>query len=147
MKIAYLILAHKNPQQILRLVSRLNTDDTTFIIHIDKKTIPEVFREISLSLEDYPNVYFTKKRHKIYYGHISLVYETLECLRELYKRHILFDYVICLSGQHYPIKSNEQIQHFLQKNNGLSFIEHCWHLRGLNLEQNLARTASLYRGR
>jgi len=39
MKIAYIILAHKNPDQIKRLVLRLNTEGTSFFIHIDKKAI------------------------------------------------------------------------------------------------------------
>lgn len=36
MEINYIILAHKNPQQVLRLIDRLNTFQCNFYIHIDK---------------------------------------------------------------------------------------------------------------
>ena len=46
MNIAYIILAHKYPRQLIRLVNRLNTEKTYFLIHIDKKTNNDIYQEI-----------------------------------------------------------------------------------------------------
>ena len=35
MKIAYLISAHKDPQQLGRMVQALHTEDTRFFVHVD----------------------------------------------------------------------------------------------------------------
>ncbi|MBN3879805.1 MULTISPECIES: hypothetical protein [unclassified Nostoc] len=35
LKIAYIILAHKYPEQLARLIHQLNTKDVSFFIHID----------------------------------------------------------------------------------------------------------------
>jgi len=56
MKIAYIILAHKLPQQIIRLVNRLNTDDTSFLIHVDKKTEHRIYQEIVRDSSDHPEI-------------------------------------------------------------------------------------------
>lgn len=41
MRIAYIILAHNYPEQLGRLISKLNKDDVSFFIHIDKKQIAQ----------------------------------------------------------------------------------------------------------
>lgn len=42
-RIAYIILAYKLPEQIIRLVNRLNTPESSFFIHIDSRTNNVVF--------------------------------------------------------------------------------------------------------
>ena len=37
-KVAYIILAHKNPLQVSGLISRLNYEDSLFVIHVDLNT-------------------------------------------------------------------------------------------------------------
>ncbi|MGE5445412.1 MAG: hypothetical protein ACM3SR_12560 [Ignavibacteriales bacterium] len=44
MRLAYIISAYKYPEQLIRLILRLNTDTTSFFIHVDKKTDNEVYR-------------------------------------------------------------------------------------------------------
>jgi hypothetical protein len=39
MTFAYLILAHKNLNQVLRLVNALTTGDTYFVIHVDRNPL------------------------------------------------------------------------------------------------------------
>lgn len=46
----------------------------------------------------------------------------IEGVRVIAESAIAFDYLICLSGQDYPIKSNEQIKSFLQQHKGNSFM-------------------------
>jgi len=112
MNIVYIILAHKLPEQVVRLVKKLNTSETTFFVHVDKKTPESSYREMTEALASFENVHFLK-RYAIYYGNYNHVRATLEGIRRLVELCIPFDYVVLITGQDYPIKSNRQIETFL----------------------------------
>ena len=120
MKIAYITLAHKLPEQLVRLVRKLNTDAASFFIHIDKKTDGETYRKMTEPLRAYENVYFLK-RHMCSWRDFGVVEATLEGIRKVLALRLRYDYVILLTGQDYPIKSNRHIQEVLQKSGGRSF--------------------------
>jgi Core-2/I-Branching enzyme len=123
LKIAYIILAHKYPEQLARLIHQLNTEDVSFFIHIDKKVARKIYHQILTQLQDFPNVYFIK-RFNSGWGSFDAVRATLEGMKSIVKTDTYFDYVIHLSGQDYPIKSNAQINKFLQQNKGKEFLEY-----------------------
>lgn len=139
-KIAYLVLAHKLPDQLIRLIKTLNTVDTSFFIHIDKNSRDETHGKMLNAFGSHANVQFIK-RHYCKWGDSSLVKATLAGLKHIVNSRIPFDYVLLLSGQDYPIKSNQDIQLFLQENHGFSFLQYItsphnragrieyWHIR------------------
>lgn len=122
MRIVYLITAHKNPLQIARLVNRLNDDNVSFIIHIEKNA-DDVYEEV-VRLIDLENVRFLEKRtHYVYQGY-GIVQATLDGIVDALENEGDFDYVINLSGQDYPIKSNKQIKEFFSANRSFSFLHY-----------------------
>lgn len=121
MKIAYIILAHKYPRQLVRLISRLQTPDTSFFIHIDAKTIRGTYNEIVEQLQGF-NVYFLK-RYACFWGDFHIIQATLEGIKTLVKSQTEYDYAILLSGQDYLIKPQAYLEDFLQKNQGKEFME------------------------
>jgi hypothetical protein len=123
MKFAYLILAHKNPKQLARLVSRLNTSDALFFIHIDKKTDPKPFEQ-ALSTIHSANWYFVKKRQTIVWGGFNMVRATLNGLKEIVALQEAVSHVTLLSGQDYPIQSAEEYQAYLLQHQHKTFIEY-----------------------
>lgn len=123
MKIAYIVLAHKYPEQLLRLISTLNTDDVAFFLHIDKKVDNTIYHQIFTLLKDFPNVYFIK-RYKSAWASFELIKATIEGIKSIVETGTYFDYVVHLSGQDYLIKSNEQIANFSQENKGREFLEY-----------------------
>jgi len=123
MKIAYIISAYKNPEQLVRLILRLNSDKTNFLVHVDKKTDKCIFDQIVCDTNHLANVYFLK-RYRCYWGGFGHVQATTEGINEIFKRSIPFDCAILLTGQDYPIKTNEQIRTFLQEHDGKSFMEY-----------------------
>lgn len=123
MRIAYIILAHKLPGQLVRLVRKLNSDSASFFIHVDKKADAEIFRKMTAPLSKDENIYFLD-RQPIYYGDFNHVKVTLDGIRKILELELHYDYVILLSGQDYPIKSNRQIQHALQDSGEQSFMEY-----------------------
>lgn len=117
----YIILAHKNPEQIRHLVNRLNDDKSNFYIHVDKNIDIKPFKEMIPNLL---NVFFIKNREEGTWGDLGIVKGTINCLKEATKNSTE-GYCILLSGQDYPIKTREQINTFLNQNKGLEFIDIC----------------------
>ncbi len=121
MRIAYLILAHQLPEQLVRLVRRLNTPNALFLIHINRRSDDAVWRAARAGLADLDNVVFLR-RHKLYWGGFGHVSATIEGLDELYRRSAEFDYVALLTGQDYPIKPTSVIERTLGESGGRSFM-------------------------
>lgn len=116
MRICYLILCHKNEQQINSLIKQLDDKDVTFCIHVDKKA--------QLDILSKNNIYFVDDQHRIdiKWGDMGMVTATLNLIK-LAIEHGPYDYVVLLSGQDYPIKNKEQINNFLSLHNGTNFID------------------------
>jgi hypothetical protein len=121
MNINYIILAHKEPGQLRRLVEKLTTDNTSFYIHVDRNHDIKPFEE---ALKNKSNVILlpNEKRIASTWGSPGLVKATLQAMGEIIKDN-RDGYVILLSGQCYPIKSNRCIAEFLKNNIGYNFIE------------------------
>jgi len=123
MNLSYIISAYKYPIQLARLVNKLNTNEVSFFIHVDKKTSPIIFDQIHALLSHLSNVYFLD-RHNCYWGDFGHVEATIKGLRAGFKEGINFDYAILLTGQCYPIKSNVEIKQFFETHQGKSFIKY-----------------------
>ena len=116
MKIAYLIMAHNTPKQLTRLISSLQSEHSTFYIHIDKKSSEK------FDIPKMNNVHILKKRIPVFWGGFSQVEASLELLKEATK-HGSHDYYVLLSGSSYPVKSTHYINEFFSKYNGYEFID------------------------
>jgi hypothetical protein len=119
LKIAYLILCHKAPEQVIHLVKRLNDQGVIIVIHVDSRS-NDMRAKLASALRSFPNVYFAKQ-YRCYWGRFGIVRATLSCIEEALKHQ--FDYAILLSGQDYPLKSNAEINNFFSRNSGSEFIE------------------------
>lgn len=136
MNFAYLILAHKDPDQVCRLVQSLNTNESKFIIHIDSKVEIRPFLRL---FENYPEgkIFFCPGRKSIDWGSYSMVEATMAMIQFMFKMELEVDYVHLISGQDYPVMSNYEIEQFFKTNSGKNFIEFFslpddrWRERGL----------------
>ena len=123
MKIAYIILAHKLPGQLIRLVEKINTPYSEFFIHIDKKTHINIFQNVQNQLHRHENVHFLK-RYRYNWGEFGSIKATMEGIKTVLNQPVQPDYVMLLTGQDYPIKSNQAIKNFLENSNGKSYIHY-----------------------
>ena len=121
MKLAYLILCHKNAHQVKRLVNRLNSTENIFVLHISQTCDKGFDKEIIHALQSYPNVHFCRREDSTHnsFGVIKAIISGLKLLS-----NYEFDYVNLISGQDYPIKSQEKINAFFKENNGKEFLEY-----------------------
>lgn len=119
MRIAHLILAHAYPDQLKRLIESLFHAEADFYIHIDLKSTLEDF----IPQDKKKNVYFIKKRVKVYWGAYSTVQATLNGFNEILKSGKNYDYINLLSGQDYPVKNVNEIHDFFKNNKNFAFME------------------------
>lgn len=99
-KICFLILAHKNQNQLMRLINHLKKDFDIYV-HIDKRA--------NLNIKSFDNVKVYKEI-KTYHGGISLVIATLFLIKEAHKNN--YDRYVFISGQDIPLKTNKEIIDF-----------------------------------
>jgi hypothetical protein len=117
MKTAYIILAHNQPDHLFRMINALNSENTSFYVHIDKKSDISIFNPTQ-----YPeNVVFLQNRLFITHGGFSMVNAMLGLMIEALKDDAN-KYFIFLSGWDYPVKRNEFINKFLSNSYPMNFL-------------------------
>lgn len=117
MKIAYLLLAHKNPNLLRRVIGALSSGSCAFFIHIDMKAD---IQEFSFSPGD--NVFFSEQRIPVHWGDFSQVQATMLLIRQALKRTANYDYFVFMQGSDYPLRSSGYIERYLENNRGREFI-------------------------
>ncbi|MFN6020968.1 MAG: beta-1,6-N-acetylglucosaminyltransferase [Bacteroidota bacterium] len=118
MFINYIILAHHFPTQLKKLVDRLNDENVYFYIHIDVTSNIQSFKE----LISHSNVIFLEKRENAMWGNFTIVQATLNGMNEVIK-YGRGGFTILLSGQDYPLVSNQYIESFLSTHQTYNFID------------------------
>lgn len=118
MKIAYLILAHRHPEQLSRLVHQLRSPTADMFVHIDAQADIDPFLRVVGS-----DVQFIAKRIPIYWGDYSLISATLVLMEAALAARRRYDYLVLISGADYPLLSTTEIESFFIENQGIQFID------------------------
>lgn len=117
MRIAHLILTHKNPAQLERLIGALSHPAFDCYIHVDKKTDITPFRYLA----EKENVYFLADRAPIYWAGYGTISATLKGFRTILDNPA-YDYINVISAQDFPLTSAENIYRHLCDHEGAEFI-------------------------
>jgi Core-2/I-Branching enzyme len=120
MKIACIIMAHKEPQQIERFIKKFIHLPFDFFIHLDKKINRQHFDYLAAL----PQVFFVKKRIRVRWASYNFFQAEIQSFKEVLDCGIQYDYISVMSGQDYPIKPVSDFYEFLQKNQGRNFISY-----------------------
>jgi hypothetical protein len=123
MKILYLVLAHKQPSQVIKLVNTLCANEHYVIIHYNKLSADEEFKVLIDTFQNNIHVFFSD-RIKTAWGHFSLMEVVVKSLEKARLLGLLYDHAVILSGQDYPIKSNTEIKRFLASHPQKIFYRH-----------------------
>lgn len=121
MKIAYLVQAHTNFKQVNMLIKKVVDEHTDVYIHIDKKN-DQLFHDLVEAYKNSERVFVITKRVDVNWSGFSQIQATLNLMQFVDGIKKKYDYVSLISGQCFPIKSNEEIRSFLIENNGSEFI-------------------------
>lgn len=122
MKLAYLILAHRNFSHLVRLIHALSCEDAFIFVHIDKKCNVDI-EALKKQVHNNDRVYFINRRNVISWGGFGIT-EAIISLLKTCLEHGGCDYISVLSGQDFPLSSNAAIAGFLEKNKGREFLEY-----------------------
>jgi Core-2/I-Branching enzyme len=117
MAVAYLILAHQAPVHLGRLITSLESESSTVVVHLDRKSDPEEFMHLAGT-----NVRFTDERVDVQWGYFSQVEAILVLLRSGLADPRRFDRFVLLSGVDYPLRSAEYIEQFFEAHRDREFI-------------------------
>lgn len=123
-KIAYILTAYQDPEQLRRLVDALD-EHADFFIHVDAKVDIGPFSE---KFAGRSNVRFTEHRYLIQWGGYDQVRSQTELLRCALATGEDYLRIVCLSGTDYPTWSNAAIRSEFESHPGREEII------GLNLE-------------
>jgi hypothetical protein len=124
MKLAFIILAHDDSDNLFRLIRRLLVDGDLVVVHWDKKNPFDLAAAAYSQLDDPQRSRLRfAPRHAVEWGGWSMVEATLAGLAELATSIEAFDYVILLSGADYPIKPLATLKAFLRQGGGREYIE------------------------
>lgn len=117
-KIAMLMLCHKNSNQVNQMIDSLRHPSISFYIHVDKKS------DIGPSIKRSENVFFVPENNRVNvrWGSISQVDASINLMR-FAQQHCEYDYYWLCSGQDLPIKQVDTIVNWFKKHNGHDFYE------------------------
>lgn len=118
-KMAFLILAHNDPKHLKKLIYTLDYPMFDIYVHVDAKVDISQFGFDDYHLE-YSNLYVLDNRVKVYWADYSVVQATI-ILYEAAMEHCEYVRYITLSGNDYPLKSNDTIYRELRDDN-IEFI-------------------------
>ncbi|HTN46324.1 MAG TPA: beta-1,6-N-acetylglucosaminyltransferase [Flavipsychrobacter sp.] len=121
-RIAYFVLVHRFPQQFMRLFKAIYHIDNQYLVHIDKKADNKTYEIIHQFLIQYPNAHIMESAN-IVWGGYSMVQAELNGMKQLLSLGIKWDFFINLSGQDFPLKSQNDIRRFLSRNKKSNFIK------------------------
>jgi hypothetical protein len=105
-ELAYLIVAHHQPEHLARLLRAMDQENSYFFIHVDKKTAIAPFKA---AVPRQANIVFLPDRVAVQWGKLSIVQAVLKLLRTAVGSGRAFRYYTLLSGSDYPIKARREI--------------------------------------
>jgi hypothetical protein len=111
MSIAYVILAHRNPDQLKRLLNRLTNEEARAFVHIDAKTDLAPFAVALAPLMRDGRVQLARRRLRSHWADYGLVAATLATVEQALEE-FAFSHVSLLSGDAYPLASAEALSDF-----------------------------------
>lgn len=120
-RVAYVVLMHKNPSQVGRLVRRLSTDRSSFLVHVDRRAGRAVAADMRRQAVAVPRVRFPRRR-RCFWGGFGMVRATLGMFDHVVRHELPVDHVVLVSGQDYPLRPAEEIERFLGTDLSRSFM-------------------------
>ena len=120
-KIAYLVLIHKDPAFLARLCKRvMNHTENHVFVHVDAKADSKPFRKSVEKIPSPEKVHFVHNI-PVYWGGYNSVEATIILLKEA-ANYRIFDRYVLLQGMDYPLWNNLRINDFFRENRQVEFI-------------------------
>lgn len=119
-KIAYLVIAYMDPEQLKRLAVRL-TGTSDVYVHINASVDIAPFQAALADVQGEGNVFFARERYRIVWAGFSILQATFSMMEQALSQDS-YDRIVLLTGLDYPIKPDAQIQAFFREYAGTEFV-------------------------
>ena len=122
-KHAYLIIAHTNYEQLVKLLMCIDDIRNDIYLHIDSKFVLTDKQIARMQSSVSRSKMFFLKRRSIAWGAYSLIMCEIDLINEMIKNKNEYSYVHLISGCDLPIMNQNLIHSFFEKYNGVEFVE------------------------
>lgn len=119
MRIAFIILAHKNPLQLERLLRRLSHPQVDCYVHLDAKADMPAFQPLLRM----PQVYFIPKRSQVNWAGFGTIRASLDSMEVVLAAQRNYTHLHLISAQDYPLLPIREILDFFATHPGKEFID------------------------
>ena len=139
-RIAYILLCHKDPEGVLAQARRLTAAGDYVAIHFDARAPADHYRRIREALRDNASVAFARRRIRCGWGEWSLVAATLEAVRAAEAAFLDATHFYMISGDCMPVKTAEFVHDRLEDDDAdiiecFDFFDSDWIKTGLKEER------------
>lgn len=117
-KHAYLIMAHNEFKLLEKLIEVLDDERNNIYIHIDLKS--KINIEDKIKVNKYKSSIYFVERMKVNWGSSSQIQCELNLLKAATEKS--YDYYHLISGADFPLKNQNEIHDFFNKNSGKEFV-------------------------
>ncbi len=143
-RIAFVLLAHKDPQAVAAQVRGLLAGGDAVALHYDARAPRAEFERLREGLAGQPGVVFARRRMRCGWGDWSLVAATLEAMRAALEAFPDATHLYLMSGDCAPVKSAEWAHALLDREQAdfiesHDFLESDWIRTGLREERLIYR--------
>ncbi len=119
-KLIYLIIYHKDKDQLSNLISQIINEHVLIYIHVDRKVD---IRELDDLKVKFP-IRFVNNRVNVRWGSFSVIQSNLNGFKQILLDKLTFDHMVILSGQDFPLVSNHEIMGHFSNYDETSFVHH-----------------------
>ena len=121
-KIAYLVIAYMDSEQLKRLALRLTrTGDADVYIHINASVDITPFQKALADMPGPGRIVFSRERYRIVWAGYGILQASFSIMEQALQQDS-YDRIVLLTGLDYPVKPDEQIQEFFYEHKDREFI-------------------------
>ena len=121
--IAFSVMIYKDIEQFERLLRAIYRPQNSYCIHVDRKSSDIFHRTVQRISACFPNVFLASTLLDVRWGEFSVLEADLICMRDLWRRYKNWKYFINLTGQEFPLRTNNELVEILKSFNGKSIIK------------------------
>lgn len=124
MRLAYQILAHQHPEQVVQLLQAIQHPDNLYLLQLDRKSLSGREAPLQRFMAQHPNVILAEPRD-MRWASWSLMSARLDGIAQLLARPEPWQLLLNLSGQDFPLQPQTRIlAHFAALGDSHNFLEH-----------------------
>jgi len=120
--IAYSILVFKDIQQVEKLLRTIYRPQNVYCIHSDTKANKDFRKAIQSIAGCFENVFISSRSFNVVWGTMGVLLPEITCMRDLWK-HKTWKYFINLTGQEFPLRTNNELVKILKIYRGANDME------------------------